>query len=93
MKKEEFIDLLRFYLHKLPNSVINDILSDYQEHFQIAMNQGKSEEEICQELGSPKQIAKEYLDNERRGPGTTHRLSGPGFYHFCGRYHPASQPS
>ncbi|MCY3036308.1 DUF1700 domain-containing protein [Aerococcus urinae] len=65
MKKEEFIDLLRFYLHKLPNSVINDILSDYQEHFQIAMNQGKSEEEICQELGSPKQIAKEYLDNER----------------------------
>ncbi|MCY3025320.1 DUF1700 domain-containing protein [Aerococcus loyolae] len=65
MKKEEFIDLLRFYLHKLPNSVINDILSDYQEHFQIALNQGKSEEEICQELGSPKQIAKEYLANER----------------------------
>ncbi|KAA9219223.1 MULTISPECIES: DUF1700 domain-containing protein [Aerococcus] len=65
MKKEEFFDLLRFYLHKLPQSVVNDILSDYQEHFQIAQNQGKAEEEICQELGSPKQIAKEYLENER----------------------------
>ncbi|WP_455089173.1 DUF1700 domain-containing protein [Peptoanaerobacter stomatis] len=65
MKKREFLDLLKFYLKDMPQIVIDDILSDYEEHFNIAMENGKSEEDICSELGSPELIAKEYISGEK----------------------------
>ncbi|EFM39721.1 hypothetical protein HMPREF0379_0510 [[Eubacterium] yurii subsp. margaretiae ATCC 43715] len=65
MKKREFLDLLRFYLKDMPKTVTEDIISDYEEHFSIATEKGKSEEEICRELGSPEAIAKEYISGEK----------------------------
>jgi len=65
MKKREFLDLLRFYLKDMPKTVTEDIISDYEEHFAIATEKGKSEEDICKELGSPEVIAKEYISGEK----------------------------
>lgn len=60
MNRDEYINKLRINLQGLPNSEIQDILSDYEEHFQIGISKGKSEEEISKELGDPKEVAKGY---------------------------------
>lgn len=65
MKKQEFLDLLRHYLRYLPSIVIEDIVQDYEEHFLMGSEKGKSEEQICVELGSPRDIADDYLRNEK----------------------------
>lgn len=65
MKKQEFLDLLRHYLRSLPPVVIEDIVQDYEEHFLVGSEKGKSEEQICVELGSPRDIADDYLRNEK----------------------------
>lgn len=69
MKKLEFLDLLRFYLQKLPKTVVDEIVEEYRTHFEEGMTHGKTEEEISRELGSPREIAKEYLyDDEEENP-------------------------
>lgn len=68
MNKEEYLDLLRYYLRDMPSTVVDDIVSDYRDHFEIALERGKSEEEICEELGPPHMIAQEYLSNEKGKP-------------------------
>ncbi len=62
MRKSEYLDLLRFYLQKFPKEVIDDIIQDYEEHFAIGIDHGKTEEEIAEELGSPRIVAEEYLE-------------------------------
>lgn len=64
MNRREFLDLLRYYLRSYPANIINDIVADYEEHFRIGMEHGKSEAEISAELGSPKDIADEFLSHE-----------------------------
>lgn len=60
MNREEYLRILKSSLHNLPTSEIEDILSDYEEHFHIGISKGKSEEEISKELGSPRDIANNY---------------------------------
>lgn len=48
------------YLQGLPISELEDIISDYEEHFNIGISKGKSEEEISKELGDPKEVALSY---------------------------------
>ncbi|MDV3427325.1 MAG: DUF1700 domain-containing protein [Bacillota bacterium] len=60
MSKERFIEILKSSLGNLPQDEIYDILYDYNEHFEIGINNGKTEEEICRELGDPKAIGKSY---------------------------------
>ena len=60
MNRNEYINKLRINLQGLPNSEIQDILSDYEEHFAIGISKGKSEEEISKELGDPREVAKGY---------------------------------
>lgn len=64
MNKQEYLDLLKFYLKDLPKPVIDDIITDIGEHFEMGKETGKSEEEISSELGSPQTIADDYLENE-----------------------------
>lgn len=40
---------------------IEDIISEYEEHFNFKLEEGFTEEEIAKKLSSPKEIAKEYV--------------------------------
>lgn len=60
MNRTEFLDSLKLHLQGMPLSEVNDILSDYEEHFEIGISKGKSEEEISRELGNTKDIANSY---------------------------------
>ncbi|MBP0724987.1 DUF1700 domain-containing protein [Bacillus sp. RG28] len=61
MNKEKFLKQLNLSLKKLSSNERHDILQDYEEHFAIGLEEGKTEEEIASSLGSPTQIAKELL--------------------------------
>lgn len=80
MNKEEFINSLRRELGSLPQKEIEDILYDYEEHFQIGLSKGKAEKEIAEELGNPRLIAKAYkthykIDNAENNPSTRNLLT------------------
>lgn len=63
MNKQEFIIKLSDALGNMPNEEKSDILYDYEEHFRIAIEKGKTEEEIAENLGDPDTIAKTYRAN------------------------------
>lgn len=62
MNKTEYINKLKTYLHSLTMDELEDILSDYEEHFQIGLSKGKTEEEISKELGDPYDISCNYTN-------------------------------
>lgn len=58
--EQEFIRVLRSRLEDtLPADELNDIVSDYSEHFQNGMADGRSEDDLFRSLGSPEDIARE----------------------------------
>lgn len=59
MTKREYLDELERLLSKVSEAERKDILYDYEEHFEVGAANGKSEEQIIQDLGKPKMIAKE----------------------------------
>ncbi|WP_134684810.1 HAAS signaling domain-containing protein [Brevibacillus migulae] len=61
MTRREFIRELDQLLSELPDKERLDILADYTEHFLTGIQEGKNEEEIAAELGSPVHIASKYL--------------------------------
>ena len=61
MTKDRFLNELKQHLKKIPKQDLDDILRDYSEYFQNALDDGKQDHEIIQSLGSPKQLAKELL--------------------------------
>lgn len=56
MNETEFLDLLRYYFRNAKTEEVNEILADYESHFEEGKKRGLSEEEIARELGSPKDI-------------------------------------
>lgn len=60
MNKKTFLNQLKKGLKGIPKADLDDILYDYEEHIDSALETGKSEEEITRELGSPKKIAKQH---------------------------------
>ena len=62
MTREEFMDLLRYYFRNINQTQVNEILADYESHFEEGKAAGLSEEEIARELGSPKEIFEMYQD-------------------------------
>jgi uncharacterized membrane protein len=63
MNKLEFINKLSNALGNITYEEKNDILYDYEEHFRIAIEKGKTEEEAAENLGNPEAIAKYYRAN------------------------------
>lgn len=61
MTKDQFLKSLESALKPLSQAERQDIIQDYEEHFLIGLEEGKSEEKIADALGSPNQIAKELL--------------------------------
>lgn len=52
MNKMEYLNALKEALKETDESIMEEIVSDYEEHFQVGIEKGKSEEQICEELGS-----------------------------------------
>lgn len=63
MNKSEFIRTLKESLGNVDEVEKNDILYDYEEHFRIGIENGKTEEDIAAGLGDPRIIAKSYNAN------------------------------
>ena len=64
--KNDYLDVLRDYLLKFYSEEETlDILRDYEEYFLNGKLDGKTEEEIILELGSPKKIVQEIREEEK----------------------------
>lgn len=61
MRNNEFLSTLNSLLSRVPEKERHEMLYDYQEHFEIGANDGKSEKELAGELGDPHVIARELL--------------------------------
>lgn len=60
MTKKEFLAILRGELKGYDSAEIDDLVSDYETHFDEGHAAKRSEKEIAQKLGDPKMIAREY---------------------------------
>ena len=60
MNKSEFMKILKENLKNMPQSELNEIMYDHEEHFNVGLDRGKSEEEIVKELGDPIKLSKSY---------------------------------
>lgn len=58
MTRNDYLGKLREYLYGMPQDEVNDILYDYEEHFQLGIQDGKTEDEISASLGDVKMVAK-----------------------------------
>ena len=61
MDKFIFLKTLEYELGNIDADARADILADFREHFDVAMESGKDEHEICRVLGDPKEIAREFV--------------------------------
>ncbi len=60
MNRQAFMRQLTEGLEKLPKPEVDDILADIEEYFAYGAREGRGEEEMCERLGDPKKLAKEY---------------------------------
>ena len=55
--EQEFIRIIRSRLEgTLPKEELDDIISDYSEHFSIGKANGRTDEELWRSLGSPRML-------------------------------------
>ncbi|MFN3878918.1 MAG: DUF1700 domain-containing protein [Brevundimonas sp.] len=59
MTRAEFIDRLKEGLVGLPTATANDIIADYQTHFDDGIAAGRTEAEVAAALGDPIRLARE----------------------------------
>lgn len=60
--EQEYIRTLRDRLTgHVSQEDLDEILSDYAEHFSIGKSEGRSEQELCTALGTPEDVAREIL--------------------------------
>lgn len=57
MNKKEFMDSLSKYLRGIPGEDEQDIINDFDEHFEMGKKEGRDEEEMAKSLGDPKALA------------------------------------
>ena len=62
MNKNQFMQTLKQALPHVSPTELSDIMADFEEHFASGLAHGKSEAEICSELGSPYEIAQQYQE-------------------------------
>ncbi len=61
MTKTEYLDLLRYYFRQVDDKRLEEILADYEAHFEEGARRGLSEEDISRELGSPHDVYETYI--------------------------------
>lgn len=84
MTKREFLNFLEQRLMVLNDSERADLLNEYEEHIDMKMESGLSEEEAIQGFGDPEELVKELLDayhlNTDYQPTGSQAASRIGFY-------------
>jgi uncharacterized membrane protein len=63
VNKKEFFKELKSRLKNLSKEDREEILEDYEEHFNIGLKKGRTEAKLIKSLGSPKAIAKQESAN------------------------------
>lgn len=61
MNKNTFMTKLKRNLVQLKQSTRQEILADFEEHFADGAISGKTEAQVAEELGNPKQLAEHYI--------------------------------
>ena len=77
MNRLEFMTMMKKGLYPLEAQERNELLNDYEQHFEMGLSEGKSEKEIALELGNPEDLIKEVL-GDRYAPLPDEKL---GSYH------------
>jgi len=62
MTRDRFLREIEYQLGNMSRQQKDEILADFREHFQLAMEEGRPEEEICASLGDPAQIASQFYE-------------------------------
>ena len=62
MNKTEYLKKLTSELGHMPYGDVQDIIQSIEEHFEEGISAGRSEEEIAESLGDPKELAMEFKD-------------------------------
>ncbi len=65
MNKTEYLTKLTNELGHMPYGDVKDIIQSMEEHFDEGINEGRSEEEIAESLGDPKELAMEFKDGAK----------------------------
>lgn len=63
MNKQDFFTIMREGLNDFPKEELDDILKEYEKAFNEGISQGKTEEEIINNLGNPFMIINKYRNN------------------------------
>ena len=63
MQRTEFLNELQQHLSVLSQEEIENILEEYRVYFTECEKEGKTEEQICEELGEPGECAKQYVSD------------------------------
>jgi len=71
MNKQNFMLQLTRELGPLKQSAKQEILADFEEHFVSGQAQGKTENQVAEELGLPKELAQEYIFEAGEGEKKT----------------------
>ena len=68
MSKNDYLDKLRELLsYELPDRLVRNHVQYYADYFREQSAQGKSAQEVCDELGDPQLIARTIIDSEKAG--------------------------
>ncbi|MBP5599610.1 MAG: DUF4097 family beta strand repeat protein [Lachnospiraceae bacterium] len=78
MNKEQYMKALVEALSSFDEEIKNEIVSDYEEHFDNGLQDGKTEEQIIAELGSIDELVKE-LNEMKNGKGSERKSGAQGF--------------
>ena len=65
MNKTEYVTKLTNELGHMPYGDVKDIMQSIEEHFDAGVSEGRSEAEIAESLGDPKELANEFKDGAK----------------------------
>ena len=71
MNKQAFMSQLKRNLMPLKQSARQEILADFEEHFNDGAKSGKTDAQVAKELGDPKQLAQQYLTTVQKEEKTS----------------------
>jgi len=62
MNKEQYCEKLSQQLGDVSYREVNEIVDEIKMHFDMGIANGKTEEQICEELGSPEELGAAYIE-------------------------------